>query len=177
METAAGSNDLSPQSRGPLEIRRSSNTFLAHETVRADELDGTRLATFRQRAWGFVIDFAMVSLIRKILSVVWIDYVPHDWERHTHIDLAHVISVFVFLAYFTIAVYFGHGRTPGKWIARTSVVSLTALRPTLWQSFERALGYGASVLEVGLGFVQFFRNRNRQCAHDRLAETIVVDLR
>jgi hypothetical protein len=33
------------------------------------------------------------------------------------------------------------------------------------------------VLEGGLGFVQFLWDRNRMCAQDRLAETVVVDLR
>jgi hypothetical protein len=39
---------------------------------------------------------------------------------------------------------------------------------------ERALGYGASMLEGGFGFVQYFTNPNRCCVHDRIAETIVV---
>jgi uncharacterized RDD family membrane protein YckC len=154
-----------------------TRTFHAHETPRADELDGTRLATFGQRALGFAIDFLIVSLIRGVVSVVWQDAVPHDWERHTLINFGHVLSALVFFAYFTFAVFMGNGRTPGKRLARTSVISLTTSRLTLWQSFERALGYGASVVEAGLGFLQFFRNRNRQCAHDRLAETIVADLR
>ena len=47
----------------------------------------------------------------------------------------------------------------------------------LWQSVERGLGYGAAVLELGLGFLQFFWDRNRMCAQDRLAETIVIDVR
>ena len=42
---------------------------------------------------------------------------------------------------------------------------------------ERSLGYGAAVLEGGLGCAQFFWDRNRMCAQDRLAETIVVDVR
>jgi uncharacterized RDD family membrane protein YckC len=47
----------------------------------------------------------------------------------------------------------------------------------VWQSIERALGYGASFLEGGFGFFQYFFARNRQTVHDRIAETIVVDLR
>ena len=39
------------------------------------------------------------------------------------------------------------------------------------------LCYGAAVLEGGLGFLQFFWDRDRMCALDRLAETIVVDVR
>ena len=71
----------------------------------------------------------------------------------------------------------GNGRTPGKWLARTQILSLTSERMGLWQSIERALGYGAAVLELGLGFLQFFWDRNRMCAQDRLAETVVADVR
>ncbi len=31
------------------------------------------------------------------------------------------------------------------------------------------------MLELGLGFVQYFFDRNRRTVHDRIAETIVVD--
>jgi uncharacterized RDD family membrane protein YckC len=47
-------------------------------------------------------------------------------------------------------------------------------RMTLWHSFERALGYGASALELGFGFFQYFIHPNRRTVHDRIAETIVV---
>jgi hypothetical protein len=56
-------------------------------------------------------------------------------------------------------------------------VSLTRERLGVGQSLERALGYGAAVLEFGLGFLQYFWSENPMCAQDRLAETIVVDLR
>ena len=79
--------------------------------------------------------------------------------------------------YFGLANYFGNGQTPGKWVARTRAMSLTGERMGLWQSIERGLGYGAAVLELGLGFLQFFWDRNRMCAQDRLAETIVIDVR
>ena len=39
------------------------------------------------------------------------------------------------------------------------------------------MGYGAAVLEGGLGFVQFFWSANRMCAQDRLAETVVLDVK
>jgi hypothetical protein len=45
---------------------------------------------------------------------------------------------------------------------------------SLWHSFERALGYGASALEFGFGFVQYFIHPNRRTVHDRMAETIVI---
>jgi uncharacterized RDD family membrane protein YckC len=81
------------------------------------------------------------------------------------------------LFYWGLGNYFGNGRTPGKWVSRTRILSLTNERMGAWQSFERALGDAAAVLEGGLGFLQFFWDRNRVCAQDRLAETIVVDVR
>lgn len=56
-------------------------------------------------------------------------------------------------------------------------VSLEHERLTPWQSVEQALGYAASMLELGLGFVQYFLERNRRTVHDRIAETTVVDER
>jgi len=47
-------------------------------------------------------------------------------------------------------------------------------RLNLWHSIERALGYGASMLEFGFGFLQYFIHPNCQTVHDRIAETIVV---
>ena len=81
------------------------------------------------------------------------------------------------LLYYGLANYLGNGQTPGKWFARTRAVSLTHERMAFWQSVERALGYGAAILEGGLGFAQYFWQPNRMCAQDRLAETIVVDER
>ena len=111
------------------------------------------------------------------MEFAWRNYVPHGWERHTLIDLTRVRSLIVLIVYFALALYFGRGRTPGKRMAGTRVVSLTHQHVTLWQALERALGYGASFLELGFGFLQFFINRNRQCVHDRIAETMVVDAR
>jgi len=54
------------------------------------------------------------------------------------------------------------------------VVSLVHERLGFWQALERALGYGASALEFGFGFVQYFIHPNRRTLHDRIAETIVV---
>ena len=109
--------------------------YRVRETAREDEIDGLQLAAFSPRAVGFGIDFALVSLLRKSAQFLWDNFVPHQWERHTLLNLPHVLDV------------------------------------------ERSFGYGASFLELGLGFAQFFIQRNRQCARDRLAETVVIDVR
>jgi uncharacterized RDD family membrane protein YckC len=103
--------------------------------------------------------------------------VLHEHDIHLTWDFHEVGNILVMLLYWGLFNYFGNGQTPGKWIAQTRIMSLTSERMRIWQSFERALGYGAAILEGGLGFLQFFWDRNRMCAQDRLAETIVVDIR
>jgi uncharacterized RDD family membrane protein YckC len=77
--------------------------------------------------------------------------------------------------YFAVALKLGRGQTPGKKLLKIRVVSLTHPQIGWWQSIERGLGYGASLLEGGFGFAQYWIHRNRMCVHDRIAETIVVD--
>ena len=76
--------------------------------------------------------------------------------------------------YFGLGTWLGHGQTPGKRLLRIRVVSLTHGHLSLWHAVERSLGYAASVLEGGFGFLQYYIHPNRQTVHDRIAETIVV---
>ena len=83
-------------------------------------------------------------------------------------------SVLYLVLFYGLSVYIGNGKTLGKALLHIRVVSLVHRRMTLWHSFERALGYGASALELGFGFFQYFIHPNRRTVHDRIAETIVV---
>jgi uncharacterized RDD family membrane protein YckC len=83
-------------------------------------------------------------------------------------------GVIVPILYFGIFLWQGNGRTPGKRFLKIRVVSLVHTHISFWHAAERALGYGAALLEGGFGFFQFFLHPYRRCAQDRLAETIVV---
>ncbi len=141
------------------------------------ELEGLPLASFWQRLLGYFVDVTLAVIVWAPLEIAWRRYLLHE----THIDLKWDFheqgNIVAAVLYWGLANYLGNGQTPGKWVARTRAVSLTSERLGAWQSVERALGYGAAVLEGGLGFVQFFWDKNRMCAQDRLAETIVVDVR
>jgi uncharacterized RDD family membrane protein YckC len=76
--------------------------------------------------------------------------------------------------YFTLAFYFWKGQTIGKRILRLRVISLYHEHLGLWHCFERSLGYYASTLEGGFGFIQAFWNPNRMALHDKIGETIVI---
>jgi RDD family len=151
--------------------------FHAHETARQKALEGLPLASFGQRVLGYFVDLVVAVVLWAPLEFAWKHYVLHQNDIDLKWDFHEAGNLLIMLLYFGLANYFGNGRTVGKWVARTRAVSLTHERMTLWQSIERGLGYGAAILEGSLGFWQFFWDKNRQCAQDRLAETIVVDVR
>jgi uncharacterized RDD family membrane protein YckC len=164
-------------------VMRRERHFHAHETARIDELSGVPLATFKQRAWAIAIDFMIVAAARGLLHLRGGGHEDGDSRAQmTFVSLmvqgAHWMKeVIESVVYFGVLLKLGKGQTPGKKLMKVRVVSLTHAELTWWQSAERALGYGASLLEGGFGFMQFFLARNQQCVHDRIAETIVVDVR
>ncbi|HUP04602.1 MAG TPA: RDD family protein [Bryobacteraceae bacterium] len=151
--------------------------FHAHVGARANSLDGIPLASFWQRLLGYLVDLLAAVLIWAPLEFSWRRFVLQEPDVRLVWDFHEAGNIVVMVLYWGFANYFGNGRTLGKWVARTRAVSLTGERMGLWQSIERGLGYGAAALELGLGFLQFFWDPNRMCAQDRLAETIVIDVR
>jgi uncharacterized RDD family membrane protein YckC len=158
-------------------VKSSQRRFEAHESARTQALAGLPLATFWQRLAGYFVDVLLAVVVWFPLEFAWRHYVRHESNMNMVWDFHEKGNLIVMLLYWGVGNYYGNGQTPGKWVSRTRVLSLTSERMGAWQSVERALGYGAAVLEGGLGFIQFFWDRNRMCAQDRLAETIVVDVR
>jgi len=83
-------------------------------------------------------------------------------------------SVAYLVLFFGVSFYLGNGQTLGKRLMGIRAVSLVHHRLSLWHSIERAFGYGASALEFGFGFLQYYIHPNRRTVHDRIAETIVI---
>lgn len=157
--------------------RSGPRRFHAHPAARLHELEGLALATFPQRVLGYLIDLVVAIVLWAPAETLWRLRVLHEQNIHLVWNFHEAGNLLFMFLYFGLTNYFGNGRTPGKLVARTRAVSLTQRRLGLWQSIERALGYGAAILEGGLGFFQFYWDANRMCAQDRLAETIVVDER
>ena len=152
--------------------------YNAHETERMLQVHGMALASFQSRAAAFVVDFllAFALFMGLAFGVAWLaTLLKVDIGDHMlKFDFQHWYSLIFLVLYFSLATYWGKGMTPGKRLLKIRIVSLTHEQLGFWQSIERALGYGASFLEFGFGFMQFFINTNRRTVHDRIAETIVV---
>jgi len=168
--------------------------FVAHGAVRVQSLEGRTLASFGARAIAFAVDLVVLNLLMAAGSLLWFHAVsspPPDApskliDLHTGWGLMIAVKVIdhhtwwgllVAVVYFATATYLGRGRTPGKRLMRIRVASLVHERISLWHCIERALGYAASSLELGFGFLQYFIHPNAQTVHDRIAETIVVSER
>jgi uncharacterized RDD family membrane protein YckC len=150
------------------------NGQLFHESHGArPALEGLPLASFGARALALALDgLILVAVLLAVrLPSSMLDRTPGTPIIITTDRLWDLLAVVVYFGAFTWA---SNGRTPGKWLLRIRVVSLIHDKLTLWQSVERALGYGASTLELGFGFLQYFLHANRQTVHDRIAGTIVA---
>jgi uncharacterized RDD family membrane protein YckC len=154
-------------------------TYNAHHVGRMKELHGAELASFSRRLSAFLLDMVflaalfipLASMIAPILETYGI---IHGDTKITFALNLNWYSIVWTVVYFGLAMYWGKGKTPGKWLLGIRVVSLVHARISLWHSIERALGYGASVLEGGFGFFQYFIHPNKCTVHDRIAETIVI---
>lgn len=153
-------------------------TYRAFGVQRASALEGTLLATFRARANAFIFDLFMVLILVILVGLPFaLRNRAQDPSGRLTVPFEPFHSLWGLAAlvfYFGLATYLGRGQTPGKRLLRIRVVSLVHDHLSLWHCVERALGYGASALEGGFGFLQYFIHPNRQTVHDRIAETIVV---
>jgi uncharacterized RDD family membrane protein YckC len=157
--------------------RSPLRTFRPVTAGRISALTGVPLASFWSRAAAFLIDMMFVIPIAGVIQVLEDLHkvlAPSGADVNIVINPFHGWSIAGLVLYFALTLYWGKGRTVGKRIMGIRVVSLMHEHISFWHAIERALGYGASMLEGGFGFVQYFIHPNRQTVHDRIAETIVV---
>jgi uncharacterized RDD family membrane protein YckC len=165
-------------------MSRKPSIYIGHESARMAELEGAPLASFTARAVAFVIDFAIAAFSFVALGITGaLVVIKLGWRRgDVHVEFdpfhhEHWQSLIYFVLFIAISNYIGNGATIGKKTMKIRVVSLVHHRLSLWDSIERALGYGASALEAFFGFFQYFIHPTHRTVHDRIAETIVVSER
>jgi len=140
-------------------------------------LQGVELASFLLRACALGIDFLLAVIVLVVLVVtIGIPVSRRLGVKNLNLQFGpETWYAIVYLAvFFGLMLYFGKGRTAGKRLMGLRVVSLVHNQISFFHSVERALGYVVSTGEFFFGFLQFFIHPNRRTAHDRLAETIVI---
>lgn len=69
------------------------------------------------------------------------------------------------------------GSSPAKRLFHIKIIRMNGHDLKLWYCFERFSGYAAGVATGLLGFMQIYWDDNRQCIHDKIASTVVIDLK
>ena len=150
------------------------------------------LATIKKRFAAFLIDWIVLLIIYFCIIIIFDLFNKNISKINVHgifdveveIDnmQSYMITIFKFVfgllpvLYFSILFYFFKGQTIGKYVLRIRVLSLYHEHLGLWHCIERSLGYFASALEFGFGYIQAFWNPNRMTLHDKIGETIVIEL-
>ena len=154
---------------------RPGQRFQTQNVELQARLQGVELASFRSRALAFVVDSLLISAVLVALTF-WVGTVAIRLDPSVvlNVETRGFLSVAIAVLYFSLATYLGKGATVGKRLFGIRVVSLVHDHLSLWHCFERCLGYAASSIEAGFGFLQYFNHANHQTVHDRIAETIVI---
>ena len=79
--------------------------------------------------------------------------------------------------YFIASVAYFKGQTLGKHFLKIRIVRLNNKPIGFFFAFERFGGYAAGIATGLIGFFQMFWDANRQAIHDKIAGTVVIDLR
>ena len=180
------------------------NIFITHyydasKIMHSNQLEGLELADFPRRLFALLIDLLVLIIILYVIGTILdslglikfgltigissdktINNFP-GINNDAHIDVPEYLKIIFKLSipvlYFGLITCFTNGYTLGKRILRIRIVSTNHKHLTLWHSIERSLGYYASSLEFGFGFLQYFIDYNRRTVHDRIAETIVIKVK
>jgi uncharacterized RDD family membrane protein YckC len=148
------------------------------------------LATIRRRFFAFLIDWMVLILLYFSIILLFAVFNMSISKINVHsifdvdLEMSNTSSFFVtcmkFLLgllpvlYFSLMFFFWNGKTIGKSLLRIRAISLYHEHIGLWHCIERSLGYFASALEFGFGYIQALWNPNRMSLHDKIGETVVI---
>ena len=149
------------------------------------------LASIKKRFVAFLIDWIFLILLYCIIMLLFglfnmnISEINVNGIFDVEIEMENANSFLITLMkflfgllpflYFALSFYFFKGKTIGKFFLRIKVLSLYHEHIGIWHCIERSLGYFASALEFGFGYIQAYWNPNRMALHDKIGETIVVE--
>jgi uncharacterized RDD family membrane protein YckC len=98
-------------------------------------------------------------------------------DRAPYMAVAVLLAyVFAFVPLYFVLLWSWWGQTVGKMAVHIKILSRTGGRLSLGRSALRLLGYAASVAPLFLGVIIALFDHERRTLHDRLADTVVVEL-
>ena len=137
-----------------------------------------QLASMRSRAFAYVIDDLLVTII--IMAIFWdnIVSVSHDMDAMMYLMKTDLVMPLIILKviYQTFFVWY-YGATVGKIIAKIRVIDADSWnRVSIFSAFLRAVGRIISEMFFYIGFLIGFFNDGRKTFHDITGKTLVVNV-
>jgi uncharacterized RDD family membrane protein YckC len=137
-----------------------------------------QLATMRSRAFAYVIDDLLVTVI--IMIIFWENIIALSDNMEAMMFLIKTDLVFPLIAlkiiYQTFFIWY-YGATIGKIVAKIRVIDSNSwARVSLFSSLLRAVGRIFSEMFFYVGFLIGFFNDGRKTFHDITGKTLVVNV-
>ena len=144
-------------------------------------------AGFISRSIAFVLDIVVMS-VAVLAAVALLQALLGFFTLYGLIGQRVVQSspfrdiVVVVIALIGVGVAIGYpvffwvllGQTPGKLLMGVRIARTNGQRLTIGRALLRYLGYWLSAIPLGLGFFWVLVDDQRQCWHDKLADTYVI---
>ena len=135
----------------------------------AAHLVGAPLARPSRRLAALAVD-GLALVVVSNLQTALLGEPPH-WTENLGLSIGWA------MVYFTLLPYWMPGQTLGKKLFGLQVVELTGRPLTLLLCFSRYGGYAAGLATGTFGFAQVLWDPNRQAIQDKIAHTVVLDVR
>lgn len=153
----------------------------AHEVAELRQLFGFQkeallqyFGSFDQRATAAVIDWFLVSTVCAVLAFIVTIFLSNKIALiAVALSLLVVIPV-VNLVYHIVMESSPKQGTYGKQILKIKVCDMQGERISTSHAAGRNFAKVLSVLTLGIGYLYCFFNKQQQCLHDKVAETLVV---
>lgn len=145
------------------------NNSLLDDVIQREEMRLIR-ATSGQRITNYVIDMIINTVITMfVFGMLLIVFLGEDAASELNPVVDHIISAIATAIIYFITEISLHGKTLGKYVTKTRVVTTTGDTPTanqyLGRSFARAVPFDAFS----------FLNDNASGWHDKWSDTMVID--
>ena len=137
-----------------------------------------QLASMRSRAFAYIIDDLIITII--VMAIFWdrIMSVSHDSEAMIYLMQTELVTPLFILkiVYQTFFVWY-YGATIGKIVAKIRVIDANHWgRVSIFSAFLRAVGRIFSEMFFYIGFLIGFFNEGRKTFHDITGRTLVVNV-
>ncbi|MEN9833977.1 MAG: hypothetical protein RL011_170 [Pseudomonadota bacterium] len=145
-----------------------------------EDLSLYKPASFVQRWYALTLDLAFLGPLNVLVGMPFVRYLEHleaYGQNSRLLVLSLILKILPIIIYVVIPTWIT-GQTLGKRIVGIKVVrSDYSLPLSLSQVVVReTLGKLSLVLTLGLGLMSMFSSKRRRGLHDRLSQTLVIDI-